>query len=82
MVFLSFYLYLYIKRLTSGNDLTEPEQNQEDSVDSSNDGSTNDKSSPKLHGNVIKTTVTSVSSHLAVIAKTYTKRHSSSHLST
>jgi hypothetical protein len=37
-------------------------------------------STPKLNGNVIKTTVTSVSSHLAVIAKTYTKRHSSSNL--
>jgi hypothetical protein len=37
-------------------------------------------STPKLNGNVIKTTVTSVSSHLAVIAKTYTKRHSTSNL--
>ena len=32
--------------------------------------------SPKVQGNMIMTTVTSVSSHLAVIAKTYTKRHS------
>ena len=42
--------------------------------------SAGNSSTPKLNGNVIKTTVTSVSSHLAVIAKTYTKRHSSSNL--
>ena len=63
------------------------QQAHEDSLDSSasestNSSSDNNRSSspPKLQGNVIKTTVTSVSSHLAVIAKTYTKRHSSSQL--
>lgn len=59
----------------------------EDSLDSndsnsSSGSSANSNSAPKLNGNVIKTTVSSVSSHLAVIAKTYTKRHSSSHLNT
>ena len=53
-----------------------------DSVDSSNESTNGGTSPPILHGNVIKNTVTSVSSHLAVIAKTYTKRHSSSSLST
>ena len=60
------------------------QQAHEDSLDSTSAESTNSSdnrsSSPKLQGNVIKTTVTSVSSHLAVIAKTYTKRHSSSQL--
>ena len=50
-----------------------------DSVNSRESAGGNN-STPKLNGNVIKTTVTSVSSHLAVIAKTYTKRHSSSNL--
>ncbi len=55
----------------------------EDSIDSSEStSSTASSPTPRLNGNVIKTTVTSVSSHLAVIAKTYTKRHSSSHLNT
>lgn len=58
---------------------SDPPKSDFDSVDSSE---SNNGSPPKLHGNVIKTTVTSVSSHLAVIAKTYTKRHSSSSLST
>ena len=45
----------------------------------SSEGSTSGTYSPppKIPGNVIKTTVTSVTSHIAVIAKTYTKRHSS-----
>ena len=51
-----------------------------ESTNSSSDNNQHRSSSPKLQGNVIKTTVTSVSSHLAVIAKTYTKRHSSSQL--
>jgi len=64
--------------------------NHEDSIDSNDSNSnsssysnsSNNSPAPRLNGNVIKTTVTSVSSHLAVIAKTYTKRHSSSHLNT
>ena len=51
---------------------------KEDSLDSTD--STESSGSLKLHGNVVKTTVSSLSSHLAVIAKTYTKRHSSSNL--
>lgn len=48
-----------------------------ESESSSSDSSSHHSGgSPKVQGNVIKTTVTSVSSHLAVIAKTYTKRHS------
>lgn len=54
-------------------------RSNEDSLDS-NESSHSTNSTPRINGNVIKTTVTSVSSHLAVIAKTYTKRHSSSHL--
>jgi len=57
------------------------ETSNEDSLHS-NDSTVSRESdkTPKLNGNVIKTTVSSVSSHLAVIAKTYTKRHSSSNL--
>ena len=75
---------------TSNNcasDQEDQHQAHEDSLDStsestnsSSDNNQHRSSSPKLQGNVIKTTVTSVSSHLAVIAKTYTKRHSSSQL--
>ena len=52
---------------------------KEDSLDST-DSTDSSTGSLKLHGNVVKTTVSSLSSHLAVIAKTYTKRHSSSNL--
>ena len=74
---------------TSSNCASDQEdqhfQAHEDSLDSTSESTNsssdnNRSSSPKLQGNVIKTTVTSVSSHLAVIAKTYTKRHSSSQL--
>jgi hypothetical protein len=64
------------------SDQEDQHQAHEDSLDSTSEStnSSDNRSSPKLQGNVIKTTVTSVSSHLAVIAKTYTKRHSSSQL--
>lgn len=58
--------------------LTEEDAKLQSLSDSSSESeSSKSESSPKINGNVIKTTVTSVSSHLAVIAKTYTKRHSS-----
>jgi len=70
-----------IQNTSGGNNLAaaSPTHSNEDSLDSSH---STGSSSPKLNGNMIKTTVTSVSSHLAVIAKTYTKRHSSSQLNT
>ena len=84
--------YCVLQESSSSNCASDQEDQQhqqahEDSLDSSASESTNSSSDtnrssspPKLQGNVIKTTVTSVSSHLAVIAKTYTKRHSSSQL--
>jgi hypothetical protein len=60
-------------KLSSDEDLADHSCDSSHSVESIQSGSTS--SSPRIHGNVIKTTVTSVSSHLAVIAKTYTKRH-------
>jgi len=72
-----------IQDVVDGNNGIEM-TNHEDSLDSTTSresaGSNTSSGAPKLNGNVIKTTVTSVSSHLAVIAKTYTKRHSSSNL--
>lgn len=68
--------------LTEDQDQSSIEfRSNEDSLDS-NESTHSTTSTPRINGNVIKTTVTSVSSHLAVIAKTYTKRHSSSHLNT
>jgi len=55
------------------------DETKEDSIDST-DTTDSTGSVVKLRGNVVKTTVSSLSSHLAVIAKTYTKRHSSSNL--
>jgi len=72
-----------IEDVVDGNNGIEM-TNHEDSLNSNDSttsaGSNTSSGAPKLNGNVIKTTVTSVSSHLAVIAKTYTKRHSSSNL--
>ncbi len=47
-----------------------------DSSQSSEESSGSTSPPPRIPGNVLKTTVTSVTSHIAVIAKTYTKRHS------
>ena len=85
-----------VSKLESSNDIIEDVvdgnngiemTNHEDSLNSNDSttsresaGSNTSSGAPKLNGNVIKTTVTSVSSHLAVIAKTYTKRHSSSNI--
>jgi len=75
-----------IEDVVDGNNGIEM-TNHEDSLNSNDSttsresaGSNTSSGAPKLNGNVIKTTVTSVSSHLAVIAKTYTKRHSSSNI--
>ena len=64
---------------TISPNLSADDESKDDSIDST-DTTDSTGSVVKLRGNVVKTTVSSLSSHLAVIAKTYTKRHSSSNL--